>query len=314
MLYPLLLESTLHVKVWGGRKLAEIMGKPLPTEEPYGESWEVHDTSTVVNGPHAGHTVGDLLATYGDALVGPGNDAGDGMPLLVKLIDASQWLSVQDHPNDLQAAKLEGQPRGKTEAWVILAADAGAKLVIGVNPGTDRAAMAQAIRENRLEDLLVYAKISAGDVLYIPAGTVHAIGPGTLLYEIQQSSDTTYRLYDWGRMGLDGKPRELHIEKGVQVANVGSLPQVTHPDGEIVVQGDFFTTFRHTLTPNAPVALDTDRRYFHMLTCVDGEVQIRTNGETVNMFKGQSGLVPAAQGAYRLTGTGTVLRSSQERV
>ena len=123
---------------------------------------------------------------------------------------------------------LEGEPRGKTEAWVILHAEPGAQLVIGLRMGTSREMMAEAIQRNRLEALLVYAEVKTGDVLYIPANTIHALGPGILIYEIQQASDVTYRLYDWGRLGLDGQPRELHIDKGVQVANLESLPHVRY--------------------------------------------------------------------------------------
>lgn len=319
-LYPLLLDSTLHVKVWGGRRLDEIMGKDLPTDEPYGESWELHDTSTVANGPLAGKTVADLLATYGTALAGEGNDPAEGLPLLAKLLDASDWLSIQVHPNDAQAEALEGQPRGKTEAWIILATAPDAKLVIGVEPGTSRETMAQSIRDNNLEDYIVVADVKPGDVLFIPAGTVHAIGPGIVLYEIQQSSNTTYRLYDWGRMGLDGNPRELHIDKGVQVSNVDSLPQVTHPgtpDDPVVtlVESEYFTTKQYRLADDvsdrpAP-QFDTAGR-FHALTCVDGEAAVHyVGGEPVAFQKGQTVLVPASLGAYTLHGAGTVLHSQQ---
>ena len=116
-LYPFLLNPALHVKVWGGRKLETIMGKQLPSAEPYGESWEMHDSATVANGSHAGRTLGDLLKEYGTALVGPKNNPADGFPLLAKILDPSDWLSVQVHPDDEQARQLEGDPRGKTEAW-----------------------------------------------------------------------------------------------------------------------------------------------------------------------------------------------------
>jgi len=231
-LYPMLLDPALDLRVWGGRHLETVMGKTLPTAEPYGESWEMHDTSTVVNGALAGRTLGDLLATFGADLIGERNDPRKGIPLLVKLLDANDWLSVQVHPNDAQARELEGEPRGKTEAWYVIAAEPDAKLVIGLLPDATPASMAEAIRDNRLEELLVYANVVAGDVLYIPAGTVHALGPGVLVYEIQQSSDITYRLYDWGRMGLDGKPRALHIDKGIAVSQLGHLPPIVFTGGD----------------------------------------------------------------------------------
>jgi len=315
-LYPLLLEPSLHVKVWGGRKLESVMGKSLPTNEPYGESWEMHDTSTVVNGALAGSTLSEVLAQYGADLIGAQNDPSDGMPLLVKFIDGSDWLSVQVHPDDAQAAELEGQPRGKTEAWYILSTDENAELVIGVKPGTDRDEMAAAIRENRLEDLIVKSKIRAGDVLYIPAGTVHAVGPGTLLYEIQQSSNTTYRLYDWGRMGLDGNPRELHIEKGVQVSNVESLPIINHVDDDnspvvTVVSGEFFTTTLHRVGGSVPMTLNTGGRFFHSLTCIKGSCTIQAGETTITLDTGRTAMIPARVGEYELSGGGEVLRSWQ---
>ena len=317
-LYPLLLEPTLYVKVWGGRQLAEVMGKKLPTSEPYGESWEIYDTSVVLNGPLAGRTLGDILAEYGPSLVGPRNDKTKGFPLLVKFLDAAEWLSVQVHPNDAQAAVLEHEPRGKTEAWYVLATAPGAQLVIGVKPGTGRDEMVQAIRETRLEELLVYADITSGDALYMAAGTIHAIGPGALIYEIQQASDLTYRLYDWGRVGLDGQPRPLHLKKGVQVSNVDSLPEITRPgdnqDPEvIVVAGEFFTTVLHRVDSDRPgmTTLDTGRDCFHALTCTEGCVEVVAGEVSVAMQTGQSAVVPASTGTYTMHGRGCVLRSWQ---
>jgi mannose-6-phosphate isomerase len=306
-LYPFLLTPTLHVKVWGGRKLETEMGKVLSSAEPYGESWELHDSSTIANGDYAGRKLSELISEQGAAIIGEGFDPAEGMPLLIKLLDASDWLSVQVHPNDEQARELEGDPRGKTEAWVMLATDPDAKLVIGVQSGTSREAMAEAIRSGTLEALLVYAEVKPGDVLYLPANTIHAIGPGILLYEVQQSSDVTYRLYDWNRMGLDGKPRAMHIEKGVQVSNVDAVPDVTHPTGELMVDGAYFQTLRHTLKSDA-LALTTDG-HFHALTCIAGKVRVEHSVQSFNMDTGQTALVPASLGEYTLAGNGTVLRS-----
>lgn len=306
-LYPLLLTPSLHVKVWGGRRLASELDKPLAEDAPYGEAWELHDTSIVANGALAGKSLRELIDTYGAALIGESYNPSEGLPLLIKLLDASDWLSVQVHPNDEQARELEGDPRGKTEAWIILAAEPDAKLVIGVQSGISRETMAQAIVDGKLEDYLVYANVQAGDVLYMPANTIHAIGPGILLYEVQQSSDVTYRLYDWNRMGLDGKPREMHIEKGVKVSNVDSLPTVSHPTGEIMVDGEYFRTRRHIIKGTA-LYLNTGGA-FHAITCIEGRVDIQAAGGILSLKKGQTGLMAAALGDYTLTGDGTVLRS-----
>ena len=309
-LYPLNLRPALHVKVWGGRKLEALMNKPLPSAEPYGESWEVHDSVQVSNGPLRGNSLGELTRQYGADLIGANNDPAAGFPLLAKMLNAEAWLSIQVHPNDEQAAALEGEPRGKTEAWVILDAEPGAKLIIGLKPGTTRAQMAAAIRCNVLEEMLVYAEVQAGDVLYIPANTVHALGPGILMYEIQQSSDITYRLYDWGRLGLDGQPRDLHIEKAVQVANLDGLPRVTHPEGALLVDGEYFRTWRHRLHDDG-LQLNAGGK-FHCLTCVSGALNVAAEGhEPLQLATGVTGLIPACVERFTLRGDGVVLRSCQ---
>jgi len=309
-LYPLKLRPALHVKVWGGRRLAEMMGKRLPTAEPYGESWELHDTALIANGPLRGATLGDLARDYGADLLGAGNDPAAGFPLLAKLIDASDWLSIQVHPNDEQAGALEREPRGKTEAWVILHAEPGAQLVIGLQPGTTREQMAEAIKRNQLEAHLVYVDVCTGDVLYIPANTIHALGPGLLIYEIQQASDVTYRLYDWGRLGLDGQPRELHIEKGVQVAELASLPRVRQPQNELLVDGEYFRTWLHELDEKA-LNIETEGR-FQALTCIAGNAQVASaEKDGISLSIGETGLIPACVSAYVMSGSGSVLRSCQ---
>jgi mannose-6-phosphate isomerase len=313
-LYPLLLEPALHVKVWGGRKLETLMHKDLATDEPYGESWELHDTAKVANGDYAGQTIAELVQEHGKALIGAQNNPAEGFPLLVKFLDAADWLSVQVHPNNEYAAQLENEPRGKTEAWYVLHADEGAQLVIGVQPLSSREAVAEAINSSTLEKMLVYADVEADDVLYIRAGTIHALGPGLLIYEIQQSSDLTYRLYDWGRMGLDGKPRPLHIEKSLIVSNTESLPQITHADGTgktvTVIQGEYFVTLRHDLHSES-VHLHTNGEVFHALTCIEGQMYVEGGGMTVAFEIGQSVLIPASLGAYTLSGNGRVLNSMQ---
>lgn len=315
-LYPLLLKSALHVKVWGGRQLETVLNKHLPTAEPYGESWELHETATVANGALAGRTLGNILAEYGHELIGSRNPLDEGFPLLVKLLDASDWLSIQVHPNDDQARELEGDPRGKTEAWYVLATQDDARLVIGVEPGVTRPEMAEAIRTNTLENMVVYAPVVPGDVLFVPAGTVHAIGAGILLYEIQQSSDITYRLYDWGRMGLDGQPRPLHVEKGVAVSTLDTLPRIKHTAEDTsltvnIVTSRYFTTLLHQLAGETDMMLDTYGRGFHALTCIEGAAVIYARESQTRFVMGQTALIPASLGAYTLSGKARVLRSFQ---
>jgi len=307
---PLKLSASLHPRIWGGRQLADY-GKALPTDEPYGEAWEVHDSALVEGGPYAGRSLGDLLAVHGSALVGEGFLPGKGFPLLVKLLDAQDWLSIQVHPNDEQAHVLEGDPRGKTEAWIVLEAEPGARLVIGVQPGTTSSQLANAIHQGTLERLLIYAEVRSGDVLYMPAGTIHAIGPGLTIYEVQQSSDITYRLYDWGRLGLDGQVRPLHIDKATQVANLHSLPIMTHfsadEDGALVVEGPYFRTIQWLLREERR-SLQPDG-CFQALTCLGGSLTLEGAGHSLALKRGDSALIPASLPAYTLSGAGRLLVS-----
>ncbi len=309
-LYPLKLQPALHVKVWGGRRLSALLNKDLPTDEPYGESWELHDSAIVSNGALAGQSLGDILRDYGAALIGYAVDSSQGFPLLAKFIDAELWLSIQVHPDDEQARRLEREPRGKTEAWLILHAEPGAKLVIGVEPGTSRTELEASISSGRVENLLHFTSVEAGDVLYIPANTVHALGPGLLIYEIQQSSDTTYRLYDWGRLGLDGAPRPLHIEKGLQVANLESLPAIQRPENALIIDGEYFRAWRHQLRGERICIATEDR--FQALTCIEGAVHVGSEShEIITLAKGETGLIPACIPELMLEGSGIVLRSCE---
>lgn len=307
-LYPLLLDPSVHVKVWGGRDLATRLRKRLPGDQPCGETWELHDSATIINGPLTGQTLGAALAEHGTDLIGTAAERGRGIPLLAKFIHATRWLSVQVHPSDAQGVELEGARVGKTEAWYVLAAEPGAKLVIGVEPGMDRAAMAAAIQAGTLEDRLVYADVGPGDVLYVETGTIHALGPGLLIYEIQQASDVTYRLYDWNRLDLNGQPRELHIDKGLAVANTASLPAITRAPATTapiveLTRSPYFTLslLQHLAEP---AAFDPAGRHFHALTCIDESLTIATATHSVPVNLGQTVCIPASVGRYSVSGPG----------
>ncbi len=318
-LYPLLLQPALHVKVWGGRKLADVLGKTLPTDEPYGESWELHDSVTVANGPLAGRTIAELVALFGEDLIGPGGNSAHGFPLLAKFLDAREWLSVQVHPNDAQAQAYGDGERGKTEAWYVIQAEPGSSLVIGVQPGMTRAAIAEAIATSTLEESLVYAQVQAGDVLFVKTGTIHALGPGLLIYEIQQSSDITYRFYDWGRLGLDGQPRALHIEKSLDVSTLDSLPEILHTANQAdtivpLVSCEFFVTELIQMRAGDFVRFGRQERSgFDALTCIEGEAIISSGEDTLMLGLGQTALIPAAVKEYQMHGRARVLRSIQPR-
>ena len=316
--YPLLLAPLLLPRVWGGRDLAPVAtphGESLAAGEtaPIGEAWEVHDGATVRNGKHAGQTLGALLSEDAAALLGPDVDASAGFPLLIKRLSVAAWLSLQVHPNDAQAARLENAPRGKEEAWFILAPeDDEAEFILGMREGVTTADLAAAIAApTRWDGLLRRVRARAGAALHIPPGTVHAIGPGVTLFEVQQNCDITYRFYDWGRLGLDGRPRALQPERALQVACLGHRPAPRYSNSEdaILFGTAHFRTQRHRIRGER--RLDTGGRRCHALTGIEGELRIESAAETVMLRAGESALIPAALGAYDLCGQGIVLRTEQ---
>jgi mannose-6-phosphate isomerase len=206
-LYPLLLRPDFRERPWGTRDLAPIYPDHV-CEKPIGEVWLTGDDNRVANGPLAGKTLAELCRENGRSLVGDAAREKHRFPLLVKFLFSREKLSVQVHPDD-EAARRAGLPCGKTECWYVLAAEPGAQVALGLKPGVTRATLEQAIREVRAEELLNWVKVHAGEMIYVDAGTVHTIGPGLVLLETQQNSDTTYRLYDYGR------PRQIHVEQGL---------------------------------------------------------------------------------------------------
>jgi mannose-6-phosphate isomerase len=219
-LYPLLLRPQLHERIWGSRDLAPIYSQQI-TGGPIGEAWLTGDDCRVANGPLAGRTLAELSREFGTKLLGEASPHASHFPLLVKFLFPQDRLSVQVHPDDAAAARA-GQPCGKTECWYVLQAEPGAQIALGLKPGTTKAEVERAIRETRLEQLLNWIEVRRGEMFYVDAGTIHAIGPGSVIVEIQQNSDTTYRLYDYGRS------RELHIEDGLRAAkeqtHAGKVP------------------------------------------------------------------------------------------
>src|SRR5579864_2644327 len=209
-LYPLLLQPQFHERVWGTRDLAPFYAREVSGGGPIGEAWLTGDSCTVTNGPLAGRSLAQLSQQFGSQFLGDASKDATRFPLLIKFLFPREKLSVQVHPDDEGAARI-GQPCGNAECWYVLQAEPGAKIGLGLKPGTSKAEVERAIRETRLEHLLNWIDVHEGDMIYVDAGTIHAIGGGAVIVETQQNSDTTYRLYDYGR------PRELHIEDGLRV-------------------------------------------------------------------------------------------------
>ena len=217
-LYPYLLEPLEKAAIWGGNALVTRYGKNAAAGEDIGESWECWDANRIENGSLAGETLAGLRRALGSELMGT-LPAEQPFPVLTKIIDARQALSVQVHPDDGYAQRVEHQPNGKTECWYILRADPGAELVLGWTRDTDRAEYERRVADGSLGELLRRVPVRAGETYYLPAGTLHAIGAGIELFEAQQASDLTYRIFDWNRRGSDGQPRELHVAKAADVVD-----------------------------------------------------------------------------------------------
>ena len=306
-LYPLRFRLLVRRYLWGSRRLETCLGKPLGPGNDYAESWEVCDRdldqSIVDQEPLAGTTLGELVRQRGPELFGRHHPQSH-FPLLVKFLDAAQSLSVQVHPNDEQAARLNPPDLGKTEAWYILSADPGSTIYAGLRPGVDRPQLADAIGQGTCEKLLHHFQPKAGDCLFIPAGTVHALGAGLLVVEVQQSSDSTFRLYDWNRVGPDGKPRPLHIEQGLAVVDFqrGPVdpvpPQLTdHPWVSRLVACDKFIMDRWEF--DQPRTIGGDDR-FHIVTVLQGAVRMEGDPQIAPLPQGGTALLPASLGSVRL--------------
>ena len=211
--YPLTFRPLFKERVWGGRRIAELFGRSLPEGVPIGESWELSDrpegVSVIANGPWAGRDLRWLMDQHGAAVLGRPVDSGERFPWLVKILDARDDLSLQVHPPPHRAADLRGEP--KTELWYFAATRPGARIYAGLNPGVSRKEFEQRIRDGSVAGCFHVESPRAGDAMFVPSGRVHALGAGNVVFEIQQNSDTTYRVFDWNRPGLDGRPRELHI-------------------------------------------------------------------------------------------------------
>jgi mannose-6-phosphate isomerase len=303
-LYPLRFTPILRRLIWGGRRLGTVLHKPIGDASDYAESWEISDyrdsVSVLENGSLAGSTIRELIQWYGTGLVGPALAGALQFPLLVKYIDAHQDLSVQVHPDDEKGRRLAGDS-GKTETWVILDAEPGSLIYAGLQQGVDRSEFAAAIRSGRVEPLLHRIEPKAGDCILIESGTVHAIGAGVLLAEIQETSDATFRVYDWGRVGPDGKPRALHIEQALESIDFERgpvkpiAPRVELLPGagkrEHLSRSDYFALERLEISQPVPVGR-SDR--FTILMSLAGSFDVRHVAEPVRVEFGQTVLLPAA--------------------
>jgi mannose-6-phosphate isomerase len=315
LLYPLKFRPIYKHYLWGGRNLAKL-GKPIPENTIVAESWEVadhgSDVSVVANGPLAGWSMHDLIDRFGAELCPPTQYGR--FPLLVKYIDAANKLSVQVHPDDRYAATHESPDEmGKNECWYVMDAQPGAELILGLREKVNRQELAEMIEQGRIEEGLARQKVGSGDFIFIRTGTVHALLEGIMVCEIQQNSDTTYRLYDWDRVDAQGNGRPLHVDKALDVIEnppetgyeeylrklIIPYDQTAGDQAQPMIRSRFFNI--DILSCTGELATNFQDEHFHILNIVEGSGELGWSGGRETLTTGDSVLIPRSVGAYSVT-------------
>ena len=303
MLYPLTFRPTFKQRVWGGRELERLYHKPLPPAVPIGESWEISDrpddVSVVANGPLAGKDLRWLMENHAAELLGSTRPQGGRFPLLVKILDAQEKLSLQVHPPTATASALGGEP--KTEMWYVAEAAPGAELYVGLKRGVTRAEFERRIQAGTVAGCFHRVSVQASDAMFLPSGRVHALGAGLVIFEIQQNSDTTYRVFDWNRLGLDGKPRQLHIPQSLASIDFNDyepalLPRAFVPNGACkkrpLVRDRLFTVEAYEAGAGVDVPLPPGK--MQIIALLTGRLQVGDRAGLLPLAAGQFCLVPAS--------------------
>ena len=295
MAEPLFLQSVMQEKIWGGQRLNTEFGYDIPSPTT-GEYWAIsahpNGVSIVANGLHKGRTLDQLYAERRDLF---GHSQSPVFPLLTKILDADDWLSVQVHPDDAYGLEHEGE-LGKTECWYVIAAEEGAEIIYG-HTAQSREALAQMIETGQWDALLTHVPVKAGDFFFVPSGTMHAIGKGIMILETQQSSDTTYRVYDFDRMDDAGNLRELHIQQSIDVMTIGE-PANSHPDTieladsslTTYVSNEFFTVYKWVIHGELSMKKQAD---YYLLSVLDGQGELEVDGQTYPLKKGEHFILPS---------------------
>ncbi len=303
---PLRFSPVFRSYLWGGSKLADRLGKKVPGPGEWAESWEIvdhgEDQSVVVDAHWAGWSLRKLIEAFPDEILGD-QPSTKQFPLLLKYLDCNRVLSVQVHPDDAYGATLSPPDLGKTEAWYVVEADPEAVVYAGLRQEVTADSLRRAIQEGKTEETLHVIHPKAGDCIFIPAGTVHALGAGLVVAEIQQASDTTFRLYDWNRVDASGKGRPLHIEQAMDVIDFRRGPVAPcvpqrHPDGyERLVDCDKFTLDRFSQPGSFPIPCD---RSFRIVTIVEGEASLSSDGQVERFHRGETVLIPAIHSSIEM--------------
>ena len=313
-LYPLQFDPILKERIWGGEKLKTLLHKPI-TSKITGESWELStvegDVSVISNGSYKGKSLQDLIDEFPEAVLGTNvfERFGKQFPLLFKFLDAREDLSIQVHPNDALAKKRHNS-FGKTEMWYIMQADKDARIIVGFKETSSPEAYLKHLESNSILSLLDEVKAREGDVFFLDTGTVHAIGAGIVLAEIQQTSDITYRIYDFNRRDANGKTRELHVEQALEAINYEVVDTVRSYDKKAnrsnsVVDCLYFTT--NYLPLDGSVEIVKSGASFTVYMCVEGTFEIIYDGQHYQYQKGDTVLVPAVVKSFTISGKASIL-------
>lgn len=314
---PIFLQAVFKEKIWGGQALRDQFAYDIPSDHT-GEAWVIsghaHGANTVMSGTYAGQTL-DQLWTNSPELFNQDEAAQSAYPLLVKILDANDDLSVQVHPDDNYARQVEGVPYGKTECWYVLSATDDAQIILGHHAQT-KAEFDRYIDQGEWGQLLHYEKVKAGDFFYVPSGTIHAIGKGITILEIQQSSDTTYRVYDYDRTDDDGKKRELHLDKAKAVTTIPHDFSSTDADEKVMayanitmkqlIEAKYFTVSHWTLHGEAPLTNDAD---FLQVNVLEGQAVLKIGKGTYKIKKGDHFILPHDVKTYSLSGQAELMVS-----
>ena len=302
--------------IWGGDALVKRFGKPGDPTARLGESWECWDDNAIAGGDYSGETLAAVRAQLGRDLTGPA-DPAQRFPVLTKIIDAREALSVQVHPDDAYAQRVEQQPVGKTECWYILAAEPGAELVLGWTHDTNRAEYERRVADGTLGEILRRVPVAPGQAYYLPAGTLHAIGAGIQLFEAQQASDLTYRIFDWNRVGADGKPRELHVAKAADVLDFratmpGAVTQLAFADAGVertIAIADRRFAVERIRIARSGAGIATDGRPLALMA-MGTVLSLDTGGAASELRAWETAVVPAAaeRVAFAAPGEALVVR------
>lgn len=304
-MYPLKFTPIYKERIWGGNNLRKAFDRQLPGNH-IGESWELsshsNGTSVVANGKLAGKDLNELMTVYKEKLMGKKYTKGEPFPLLIKIIDANDQLSIQVHPEDEYACRVEGEA-GKTEAWYVLNAKADAQIIYGLKGDISKEDFIKAVESNTIGDTLKLESVVAGDMIFVPAGMIHALLNGVMVYEVQQNSDTTYRVYDYDRVGDDGKRRELHIGKAIDVINFKEQLSYDFKDSSIHCQ--YFTLEKLAIEGER---IDNTKDQFVIYCIIAGNGEIVYEDSVESLGAGETVLIPACLGDFIIKGNVEVLK------